>query len=290
MKISLRNLMIFISLIAYSTPILLAEATFNLQIRSEQAAGRINKRDPSYTITVQTILHRQRQKEKLFLVDIRNQEAFKRLRIPGSINIPLHSVKTKAFLKSNPVILVHKGYGYSRLENECKYLRDRGFSIYILIGGLNAWKQNGGRLEGDPFAQKTINKMPPQAFYLEKDFENWLVIDASTVQKEESKRSLPYATHLPVLEDPARLLVKIDTLTRKQKQNPFLSVLVFNESGEGYERIEKIVKKIELKNVFYLEGGIEGYRRFLQHLTDSWKPKESRIKTINKCRTCKEKE
>jgi hypothetical protein len=83
--------------------------------------------------------------------------------------VPLFTIKTKGFLKSTPFVLINEGYYYGQLEQECKRLRDPGFTaVWILNGGLNAWRQKGAPLNGDIFAQKELNRMPPQVFFEEK--------------------------------------------------------------------------------------------------------------------------
>jgi len=49
------------------------------------------------------------------LVDVRDNESFQKIRIPGSINMSLFAVKTKTFLKTKQIVLVNEGYGYNKL-------------------------------------------------------------------------------------------------------------------------------------------------------------------------------
>lgn len=279
---------LFALLTASSTCIAAAKVPAFRQETTKEPAEKIKKRNRLFGISVESVLQRQRQNQKLFLVDIRNRESYDKIRIPGAINLSLDAVKAKTFLKTHPVILVHEGYGYSRMERECKVLRTSGFLIRILNGGLNDWQAHGGPMEGDPFARNTLNKMPPRVFYLEKDFRDWMIIDAASVPYEASQSLIPLAAQMPVLNDPAGALQKLKTVAGIQKNDPFLSVLIFNETGADYDRIEKTIKKTGLKNVFYLSGGFEGYQRFIHHLWLSWKPKQDRTKTINKCKPCKE--
>jgi len=253
-----RSLFIFLFALpaASSTCVTATEAPSHRQETTKEAAGKIRERNRSYGISVRSVLQRQRQNQKLFLVDIRNRESYDKIRIPGSINLPLHAVKAKAFLKTHPIVLVHEGYGYRRMERECKVLRDSDFNIRILNGGLNAWQPHGGSLEGDPFARNTLNKMPPQAFYLEKDLRGWMIIDAASVRNEASQNLIPSAAHIPVLDDFAGALHKLETVAGKQKYDPFLSVLIFNETGTEYDRIEKRVQKNRLKKCLLPIRGI----------------------------------
>ena len=99
---------------------------------------RSKQHDASLAISPDTVLYKLKQKEKIVLIDVRNQEDFARLRIPGSINLPLHVVKTKFALESFFIVLVNEGFNHTPLEKECRHLRDLGFKTFILDGGLAA--------------------------------------------------------------------------------------------------------------------------------------------------------
>jgi hypothetical protein len=40
---------------------------------------------------------------------------------------------------------------------------------------------------------------------------------------------------------------------------------------------------------FYLQGGIAAYRKYLDGLLLSWKPRDRRMKTVSNCKPCGEK-
>jgi rhodanese-related sulfurtransferase len=247
----------------------------------------LKQHDAAFAITPDAVLYKLKQKQKITLIDVRNQEDFERLHIPGSLNIPLHAVKTKVFLRSFSVVLINAGFHYSALQSECRRLVDLGFKAFILGGGLPAWKRKGGRLVGDLFALEEMQVVSPQVFFQEKDSENTLVIDVSPVQTEISRQLLPYAKHLPLSAEPGEWSRKLDQIVTSQKNQPFLSILVFNETGDGYDRAKKIFAGLSV-NAFCLQNGFVGYKRYLADLMLSWLPRDSRIKTTRKCRTCRE--
>ena len=96
---------------------------------------------------------------------------------------------------------------------------------------------------------------------------------------------MPYSKHLPVSAEPGEWARKLDRIIASHKNQPFLSILVFNETGDGYGRANKILADLSL-NAFYLQGGVAGYKRYLEDLMLSWLPRDSRIKTNRKCGTC----
>ena len=278
-----------IILIGYSANILAAETASVAKIPDDLIARKLKKHDPSLAISVDAVLYKLRHNQQFTLVDVRGKQEFEELHIPGSINIPLYAVKTKTYLKSAPVVLVNQGFRYAALENECRRLTERGFKVSLLDGGLPAWKRKGGQLVGDLFAIDDMKAVSPHIFFREKDYENTLVVDITPVRSEASSRLIAYAQHLPVLDDPDGSAAAFKKLIAQSKNQPFQSIIIVNETGEQYEKAEKIMNRMGIET-FNLQGGVAGYQKYLQGLLLSWKPRDSRIKTVSNCKPCGSKE
>ena len=256
-------------------------------IPPELILRKLRKRDPAFAISVESVLRKLKKKEKIVLVDVRNREKFEKFRIPGSINIPLFAIKTKTFLKHKPLVLINEGYHYSPLERECKRLRDSGFTaVWVLNGGLNAWREKGATLNGDIFAQKELNRVPPQIFFEEKNYENWVVIDISRSESSEGYYLIPHAIAIPFIDNAGKFVSSIKRVMERHEKTPFLCFLILNENGEQYEKIEKHIEEVGLRNIFYLKEGLMGYKGFLKQQALMRQPKEHSRKTLKKCPSC----
>ena len=262
------------------------ETYYSISEISEKLYNRKPKQyESSFAISPDAVLYKLKQKQKITLVDVRNPGDFARLHIPGSLNIPLYAVKTKVFLKSFPIVLINAGFHYSPLAAECRKLKDMDFKMFILDGGLPAWKRKGSPLVGDLFVLAEMQAVSPHVFFQEKDFENTLVIDIAPVQTELSRQLIPYSRHIPVSAEPSEWFRKLNRIITDHKNQPFLSVVVFSETGDGYGRANKLLADLSV-NAFFIEGGVTGYKRYLEDLMLSWLPRDSRIKTNRECRTC----
>ena len=265
------------------------ETYYSISEISEKLYNRKPKQyESSFAISPDAVLYKLKQKQKITFVDVRNPEDFARLHIPGSLNIPLYAVKTKVFLKSFPIVLVNAGFHYTPLEAKCRKLKDIGFKVFILDGGLPAWKRKGSPLVGDLFALAEMQAVSPQVFFRGKDCENTLVIDISPVQTELSRQLIPYSRHIPVSAEPSEWFRKLSRIIANHKNQPLLSVVVFNETGDGYDQTNKIFAGLDV-NISYLQSGVAGYKRYLEDLLLSWLPRDSRIKTNKKCKSCVKK-
>ena len=262
------------------------ESYYNISKLPEKIFNRRPKHHESFfAISSDEVLYKLEQKQKITLIDVRNSEDFVRLHIPGSLNLPLHAVKAKAFLRSFEIVLINEGFHYSPLESECQKLRGQGFNVFILDGGLPAWMHKGSPLAGDLYALEEMQAVSPQVFFREKDYKTTLVIDISPVQTEINRQLMPYSRHLPVSADTDGWVRKFKRIIADHKNQPFLSVVVFNETGDGYGGASKILTGNGV-NVFCLQGGVAGYKRYLENLVLSWLPRDNRIKTNRNCRTC----
>jgi rhodanese-related sulfurtransferase len=278
--------MITIIFAGFSANISAAETASVSNIPEELIVRKLKKHDPSLAISVKAVRYKIRQNQGFTLVDVRGREDYERLYIPGSVNIPLYAVKTKSYLKSTPVVLVNEGFRYTELENECRRLMERGFQVSILDGGLPAWKRKGGQLTGDLFTLDEMKKISPQVFFREKDYENTLVVDISLARGAASNELIPFARHLPFVDDNKDLLASIKQLYPSKK--PFQKLVIFNETGKQYERAEKILDRIGV-DTYKLQGGVAGYQKYLEGLMLSWKPRDRRMKTVSNCKPCGEK-
>ena len=248
----------------------------------------LKKDDPSPVISVDTVFYKIRRNQQFSLVDVRSKQEFERLHIPGSINIPLHAVKVKTYLRSDPVVLVNQGLRYDELGYECRRLAERGFKVFILDGGLPTWHRKGGQLVGDLFGLDAMKTVSPQVFFQIKDCENTLAIDISAQPSNASSQLIPYAEHIPVLDDNEGSAAGFRKLISQNKNKALQSIIVFNETGQQYEMAEKILNRMG-RETFYLQGGVAGYRKYLAGLLLSWTSRASRMKRVSDCRPCGEK-
>jgi rhodanese-related sulfurtransferase len=256
-------------------------------IPPELVARKLKKRNPDYGITVRDVIKESKIKPAFIMIDTRNRQAFEKYRLPGSINIPSHAIKTKAFLKRKALVLLNEGYRYARLEKTCKELRSSGFeNVRILEGGLYALRQAGVKLSGDFFSQREMNRMPPAAFFEEKNYEHYTIIDVSATRSDDSNTFIPFSTHAPFSPYPARMLDKMTELSSQNTSDGFRCFLLFNSNGQGHDAIEKIIAEAEIKNVYFLKGGLRGYSAFIEEQSLMWKQNEKRKLKKEKCPTC----
>lgn len=210
------------------------------------------------------------------MVDVRDAQAFQTYHIAGSLNLPDYTLKTKTFLKAKPLVLVNEGYHYRGLEALCQELRTAGFAqVAILDGGLNAWRQTVAPLAGDLIAQRRLNRIEPEAFFPERDYRHWAVLDVS---------SWPGSPATPGAgEDRQSRLRRFLTGQRQPLDVDASYLLIVSDAGEGYDEIENAVKDLGWINVFYLDGGKQAYQQYLKKQHALWNRTPGKQGAVKTC-------
>lgn len=220
-----------------------------------------------------------------FLVDVRPPTAFEQYRIPGSLNIAGHAIRTKSFLKSKPVILVNEGFAIRRLAAICEALNQSGFKATILAGGLLSWKEKGGHLVGDPFAMQQLNRVAPQLLVQEADLAHHLIVDA-TVKAGPDVSALTDADIRIDLLNNKQGPVRLKKAIKENSRDPYLSVLIIAAGDPETDRIQRQLSQSDIRQVFFLQGGRQGFEQYLGDLQLSARPKAERKVSTAGCKTC----
>jgi Rhodanese-related sulfurtransferase len=249
-------------------------------VYAQANTAKLKKHDPTLLIGVDSILQKKSENKDMVIIDVRTPDQFEKIRIPSSINMPLFSVKTKQYLKSKLLILVNEGYNYSQLESECMKLRNGGFKAYILHGGLYYWVQNGAPLEGVISSKKSLNKISPPVFLTEKDYSNWIIVDVSSAEKINEPLSGQFI-FVPYTGNSDKFSSSLEKSLEKIKTDEFSLIMICNEKGEDYDKIEAILEKSKTNRIFFLEGGKEGLKKAMA------KANEQINATTNQSGACK---
>lgn len=256
------------------------------RVASERSLGKERRHDPALTISVESLLKKHRIGEGVTLIDVRDRKAFEKCRIPGSINVPLWAVGSKTFLGSKFLILANNGFPSTDLEDRCRKLRDSGLLVWLLEGGLNAWREAGAPLEGELAVQNDLNRISPQDLLNAPKSVPWAAVDVRGAKP--SNETLPFSKVIsagPLENEAGSITTLLDFQKREQRPSPRFFA-VFNEDGAGYEKVEPMIRKAGIKSAFYLKGGLRGYNAFLTQSAAILQTYEHSGKSLGKCSGC----
>jgi rhodanese-related sulfurtransferase len=199
------------------------------------------------------------------IVDVRGREKFDACRIPGSLEIPMHLVKTKSFLRSTEVVLLDEGLGAERVERECRRLAGDGFrSIHVLKGGLDRWRRQGGAVTGWQARDGGLTGISAAEFMESRGNSEWLIVCAGG-EGSELEYGLPPHVTIPLAAGLAGFASEIEE--RLRRLGGVREVVIVDRDGSFREALGAVLEGVRDAGVFYLEGGQAAWRDHLSELT-----------------------
>lgn len=190
-------------------------------------------------------------------VDVSHAEILGNVHLPNILNIPPRQLASKSFLKNKKLILMDPGFAVSELETLAMQLDGAGFKdFHILEGGLVAWSQV---VRISNTAQRLI-LVEPQQFYPERDYQDIEVIEVESTLLAERE---------PLENFLQQKLAKSTTAANSRR------IVLVTDDGQGTDAVSLVLGSMESPPVFFLTGGKQGYRNFLQRQQAIWnRPKE----------------
>jgi rhodanese-related sulfurtransferase len=242
---------------------------FNIKEASNQIPSQLFQRkklsiDLDKFVSYAQIQNMLQQSHNYIFVDIRHQSDYNKIRIPKSINVQYYALKTKQFLKDKTIILTNDGFGLKRLVSLAGQLESSGFhSVKILKNGLNGWYKSGGRLEGNVFEYKKLNRLSPDRFFLDKDYQNIIVIELLK-DKQLPTPLINNSFHISITVNFEKTLAEINKLLSKHFQNSIYCVIICDDT-RFVDYMEKNITSPYSQSIFYLDEGIQAYKQFLHN-------------------------
>lgn len=217
---------------------------------------------PGFLVKPAELMSPQPAPPDLVLVDTRSPAQFRVARIPGAWNLPLYTVKTKAFFKSRRLVLFNEGHDPAPLLGECERLRGLGFGrAQVLEGGLRAWGRAGGDLIGENTNLTGWARITPEQFYDSRATVSWRGLWL-TSPGAGNRSYLSIAGMTNITGDAGSIASLLaDSNASFAGGEP---CLIMNDTGVGYEEMERNLAGAKSAPVFYLAGGVRAYVEFLE--------------------------
>ncbi len=192
---------------------------------------------------------------KSLVIDVRD-ELHQITHIDGTISVPLYALHSKNFIRERNVVLLGNGVNDFHLVHECVRLQNSGVKrAYVLQGGVRMWEQKV--VNGDAFLQLQDKMVAARDIYTLELGRDWLLLtdSLSNTTAQEIRKIFPGSQLFAVSSKQG-----LGRILKKYKDGP---ALVMTETGKDYHAISALLQSYEIKNDFYLEGGIAAYRQYL---------------------------
>jgi len=202
------------------------------------------------------------RQDSVTVVDIRSTDQYASWHVPGSLNIPEYAVKTKTYLKPTHLVLMDDGLSNLALMSACKSLLATGFkNVSIVEGGVQRWRQLIGTRR-DRQAVDRMQLITPKQYLTVMNEYRWLVI-ALDVDLTATKSLFGRSHYLVHSESGGELSHQLDLLKKKNGSLQNHRLLVVNQKGNDYSKLDRHALTSQLDSVYFMEGGLEEYRSYL---------------------------
>ena len=131
-----------------------------------------------------------------------------------------------------------------------------------------------------------VNKVSAQDLLAEKDFGGWVAIDAR--KSKQAEDLLPLLGIVPVLslDNSGGNTPSVAEFMKKRGEKRATIFVVVNDDGRDFDSLEKAVRNTGSGTLFFLRGGLAGYRAFLAS-QEAFRTKDAGSKkTALKCPNC----
>lgn len=219
----------------------------------------------NFLVTADT-LKKSKQLNNTLFIDVRNKQFFSEKHIPGSLNIPLQLISTKAFLKNKKVVLVGSGWNESSLIQKSMQLKTKGFiSIKVLTGGIISWFKmikgvrfefNNNKSSLTPFIKLTSKEFFNVDF--EKKFVPVVILNTNVTAKAKKQinETLPHARIMSQKQTSKQLLSNIKRIGKGN--NP---IVIFSNTTPVIDTVINDYLRKPLRKIYFFEGGFDTYKK-----------------------------
>jgi rhodanese-related sulfurtransferase len=220
----------------------------------------------------------------LWLIDVRVAQAFEAAHIEGAVNIPSGVLAHKTFPRQKALVLVDNSPGEREARQAAEELVRSGHErVFVLSGGIAAWRRAGQRMVGEKGAWELARLMPDDLRWAMERKIPLRIIDLRSEQ-ERDNGPLPEAGEIMEGRDLSEKLVKATELLQvaakpglaDQLEKKPLPVIIFPAGSDVHSLYQAHFLALP-ENVRVMEGG---------YLT--WPVRRERItkSTVEGCATC----
>ena len=207
------------------------------------------------------------QSKDLAVIDSRPIKKYHSVRISGSINASLFSIKTKDYLKNKKILLIGEDYTVGALNKACLEIKENGFAnVKFLRGGVRYWHQAGGKVSGNANLLKRISEMPAYALAEEMGSNNWQILTIGCNDFFFSAMDWPGVGQVSYPTNKEKFQMSLRKKGISSVKIPAPSSLAFISCEEEPERIYKeiapLVSAVRQDYVYYVSGGGKAVDRF----------------------------
>ena len=228
-------------------------------VSPEEKTGTGSLSEEKILISVEKFSELVGSRQDVVVVDTRNAEEFKEYRIKDSINMPVQSIRGSKWLEKKKIVLVDNGFDRHPLVEAASLLSKTGFDVLVLDGGINAWWRSGHEIYGYPKLMSVSGISPAQLFLCAHRKGVVIVNLAGGATGSEILDKMPsFEVSLAGKEQ------FIGEWKKAYEKTPPSRIVICDNDEKKYLLVDSYLREIGVKNVFYLDGGINAFKLYVR--------------------------
>ncbi|MDR0770090.1 MAG: rhodanese-like domain-containing protein [Burkholderiales bacterium] len=218
------------------------------------------------------------EKRSPLWVDVRSLPETRAAPMSGALQIPLHQISTKTFLKEMPAVLIGNGADDAEMAMVCHQLKEAGFAqLRLLRHGARAWYRAGQPLLGNAETIMALDTIDAGYFLRGQVAQVWRVIGVDLPTEALAQLSAsPSSTFVGTALDakaPDQTIDKIRTLVREWRRTdagtsahvPTTIIVAADETATHQLRQRwRELSDVPDNDVLWLTGGWRDYVAFVE--------------------------
>jgi hypothetical protein len=193
-------------------------------------------------------------------IDVRPRERFLLAHVPGSLNLPIHELRSHSALRRRELILLGDGLDSMDLLWQSGTWGRTGIgsasgsgsgSVRVLQGGLRGWQNSGGALEGTATNSARAWTLPAGDLLAVLARPEWLWIEP----RSPGTPTNPVDLNIPAINRFPEEKLGADLRTRVQGMPAIQGIVLIHDDDSAYERWEHELSGQGLPPRLYLKGG-----------------------------------
>lgn len=223
-------------------------------------------------------LQTRRNAGTVHVIDTRTPSEYAQLHIDAALNLSSGDARARAYLRTQPIVLVGSGKGEQALYVACGELKEAGAtSVRVLRGGMNSWLAAGLPVVGDARTVGNATELDDEEFMEELEFTANVVF---AMPQAQAFTSVTPRAMLLKIGNGAGLRAMLSERAKHVGAAPLASVVLLTGGPLRQAELDELTRAVQPYPVLTYGRSAQGYSAFMHSKHAMWAAQARGPKTL----------